>query len=117
MAKLLLLLYRVILLCTSSLGVLTFLSYKDTSHIGLQPALRASFYLNYLLKKSYLQIQSHSEILRSKISIMNGGVGRVGTILHVTEGMSPLRFSHTLGGLSPLVYVLLLLPVIPTSVI
>ena len=46
-----------------------------------------------------------------------GVVGRVGTILHITEGISSLQLSHTLRGPSPLVYVLLLLPVIPTSAI
>ena len=48
---------------------------------------------------------------------MNGVVGRVGTILHITEGVSSLQLSHTFRGPSPLVYVLLLLPVIPTSAI
>ena len=57
------------------------------------------------------------EILGVKNSIMNGVVGRVGTILHITEGISSLQLSHKLRGPSPLVYVLLLLPVIPTSAI
>ena len=37
------------------------LSYKDTSHIGLEPTLRASFYLNYLLKNL---TSKYSQILR-----------------------------------------------------
>lgn len=48
---------------------------------------------------------------------MNGVVGRVGTILHITEGVSSMQLSHTFRGPSPLVYMLLLLPVIPTSAI
>lgn len=38
-------------------------SYKDTSLIGLEPTLKASFKLNYL-QRSHLQIQSHSDVLR-----------------------------------------------------
>lgn len=43
------------------------LSYKDTSHTGLEPPLMTSFYPNYLMK-DYLKVQSHSEELGVRTS-------------------------------------------------
>ena len=51
MATLVLPLHRVVPLWTSSLGVLTFSSYEDTSQTGLEPTVTASFYFNHLFKK------------------------------------------------------------------
>lgn len=64
------------LLAVSSCGLISeqahpyYLSsaYKDIVPVGLAPTLKTLFDLNYLFKGSYLQIQSHSKVLRVRAS-------------------------------------------------
>lgn len=60
-------------------------SYKDASHIRLESTLITSFYLYYLFKRPYAQIQLHSEVLGERTLTYEFVVGTHNSVPDISQ--------------------------------